>query len=189
MGPPDLVGITELVAAMCLRCECMRTVAVAAEPLTVDAFAPFGWIPVADTDPADGDQTLAYAWADPHLNTIQHAFDEIDHAADGAPQCDRFYRHDSHTQALMPLNVDAVVAVAPSATEFRGATDLDDVRAFLLHPQDCFVLHRGTWHWGPFPLGPEPVRLLNVQGRRYSEDNACVVLPETVGAVINVVVA
>jgi ureidoglycolate hydrolase len=166
----------------------MRTVALAAEPLTADAFGPYGWIPVPDTDPADGEQTLTYAWADPHLNTIEHTFEEIEHGDDGAPHCDRFYRHDSHTQALMPLNVDAVVAVAPSATEFRDLSDLDDVRAFLLHPQDCFVLHRGTWHWGPFPLGPEPVRLLNVQGRRYADDNASVVLPEAVGAVISVVV-
>jgi ureidoglycolate hydrolase len=166
----------------------MRTVALAAEPLTADAFGPYGWIPVPDPDPADGEQRLTYAWADPHLNTIEHTFDEIEHGDDGAPRCDRLYRHDSHTQALMPLNVDAVVAVAPSATEFRELSDLDDVRAFLLHPQDCFVLHRGTWHWGPFPLGPQPVRLLNVQGRRYADDNASVVLPEAVGAVISVVV-
>ena len=78
------------------------------------------------------------------------------------------YRHDSHTQALMPLNVDAIVAVAPADTDFSIGADLDQIRAFLLHPLDCFVLHQGTWHWGPFPLGPEPVRLLNVQGRGYA---------------------
>ena len=88
----------------------------------------------------------------------------------------------------MPLNVDAVVAVAPADTGFSAPSDLDQVRAFVLHPQDCFVLHRGTWHWGPFPLGPEPVRLLNVQGRRYVDDNASVVLPDALGAVISVVV-
>jgi ureidoglycolate hydrolase len=166
----------------------MRTVALAAQPLSVDAFAPFGWLPVPDTDAADGEHTLAYDWADPHLNTIEHTFDEVEHDDDGAPRCDRFYRHDSHTQALMPLNVDSVVAVAPADTEFAGASDLDQVRAFVLHPQDCFVLHRGTWHWGPFPLGPEPVRLLNVQGRGYADDNASVVLPDALGAVISVVV-
>jgi ureidoglycolate hydrolase len=166
----------------------MRTVAVAAEPLTADSFAPFGWLPVPDTDKADGEHTLAYAWGDPHLNTIEHTFEEIEHGDDGAPRCDRFFRHESHTQALMPLNVDAVVAVAPAETDFAGPSDLDAVRAFVLHPQDCFVLHRGTWHWGPFPLGIEPVRLLNVQGRGYVDDNASVVLPEAVDAVISVVV-
>jgi hypothetical protein len=33
------------------------------------------------------------------------------------------------------------------------------------------VLHRGTWHWGPYPVGAESVRLFNVQGLRYREDN------------------
>ena len=63
---------------MCLRSECMRTVALAAEPLTADAFGPYGWIPVPDTDPADGEQTLTYTWDDPHLNTIEHTFEEIE---------------------------------------------------------------------------------------------------------------
>jgi hypothetical protein len=46
-------------------------------------------------------------------------------------------------------------------------------------------LARGTWHWGPFPLGDEPVRLLNVQGRRYAEDNDSV----DIAAIDDVVVA
>jgi hypothetical protein len=61
------------------------------------------------------------------------------------------------------------------------------VRAFALSPLEAFVLHQGTWHWGPFPLGPEPVRLLNVQGARYAEDNASVDLPARTGAAIEVV--
>jgi hypothetical protein len=36
------------------------------------------------------------------------------------------------------------------------------------------VLHKGTWHWGPFPVAADAVRLFNVQGLRYAEDNACV---------------
>ncbi len=66
--------------------------------------------------------------------------------------------------------------------------DLDTLRAFVLKPLDCFVLHRGTWHWGPFPIERAPVRLLNVQGRRYAEDNASVDLPARAGAVVEVAV-
>jgi ureidoglycolate hydrolase len=96
------------------------------------------------------------------------------------------YRHDTHTQTLMPLNVDSVVAVAPAAVDFSAPADLDTVRAFRLRPLDSFALFRGTWHWGPFPVGPEPVRMFNVQGKRYAEDNASVDLPERTGAVIEV---
>jgi hypothetical protein len=33
------------------------------------------------------------------------------------------------------------------------------------------VLFRSTWHWGPFPTRTPEVRLFNVQGLRYAEDN------------------
>jgi ureidoglycolate hydrolase len=138
--------------------------------LTREAWEPFGWLPVADTDPADGEQTLQFAWADPHLNVIAHAYDEIEHRPDGAVVA-RMYRHATHTQALMGLNVPSILAVAPAAVTFEGAAVLDTVRAFRVEPQEVLVLHRGTWHWGPFPLGTEPIRLLNVQGRRYAQDN------------------
>ncbi|MBM3660334.1 MAG: hypothetical protein FJW95_12655 [Actinobacteria bacterium] len=163
---------------------------ITAGAVTAEAFAPFGWLPVDDTDPADGagDRTLAFEWGDPHCNVIAHAFDEVEHTADGAARCTRLYRHDSHTQVLMPTNVEAIVAVAPASVDFSDPADVDTVRAFHLRPGDVFVLHRGTWHWGPFPLGPEPVRLLNVQARGYLGDNAHVDLPEAAKAIIEVAV-
>jgi hypothetical protein len=60
------------------------------------------------------------------------------------------------------------------------------VRAFRLRPLDRFALHRGTWHWGPFPVGTEPVQMFNVQGKRYAEDNASVDLAERAGTVFEV---
>jgi ureidoglycolate hydrolase len=164
----------------------VRMVRVNAQPLTADAWAPFGWLPVADTDPADGAHTLRFEWADPHLNVIAHTFDEVEHT-DGGAVCGVMFRHATHTQALTPLNVDAVMAVAPAALDFSDAAHLDAIRAFALHPQDTLVLHQGTWHWGPFPVGHEPVQLLNVQGLRYTEDNDSVVLAERTGAVLEVV--
>lgn len=149
-----------------------RRLVVEAATLTPQGWAPFGWLPVLDTDPTDGDHTLSFAWGDPHLNVITHAPDEVEHT-DHGPVCARLYRHGTHTQALMPLNCAAVVAAAPAAATFADADDVSEIRAFRLAPQDVVVLHAGTWHWGPFPLGDEPVRLLNVQGRRYTEDNAC----------------
>ena len=81
----------------------------------------------------------------------------------------------------------SVVAVAPADIDFSVPEHLDQVRAFVLRPLDCFVLFQGTWHWGPFPLGPEPVQLLNVQGVRYAEDNASVDLAARTGAAVEVV--
>jgi ureidoglycolate hydrolase len=163
----------------------MRLVTVAPVRLTEDAWDPFGWLPVRDTDPRDARHALRFDWADPNLNVISHTYDEVDHSERGA-LCSVMYRHDTHTQALMPLNVPSIVAVAPARLDFDGAAALDAVRAFSLAPLDCFVLFPGTWHWGPFPLGPEPVELLNVQGTRYADDNASVDLPASTGAAIEV---
>ena len=151
-----------------------------AQPFTPEAWGPFGWVPVPDTDRRDGVHGLEFEWGDPHLNFIAHAPDEVERTADGLA-VDRLYRHDTHTQALMLVNCDAVMAVAPAATAFSDRADLEALRAFVLQPLDVLVLHRGTWHWGPFPLGDEPLRMLNVQGRRYLEDNTGVDLAEKLG--------
>jgi ureidoglycolate hydrolase len=156
-----------------------------AEALSATAFAPFGWLPVADTDRHDGEQTLHFEWADPHLNVIAHAPDEVDHTPEGDPICAVLYRHATHTQALLTLNVDAVVAVAPGDVTFSSPADLGTVRAFRLQPLDVFVLHQGTWHWGPFPVGAEPVRLVNVQGLGYGRDNASVDLVAATGLALD----
>jgi ureidoglycolate hydrolase len=166
----------------------MRVVRVEAGALTAADFAPFGWLPVPDTDPGDGMHTLVFEWGDAHLNVIAHEADEVERPAEGVLRCTRMYRHATHTQALMPLDVSAVVAVAPADTAFTEPADAARIRAFRLDPLDVFVLHRAIWHWGPYPLGPDPVRLLNVQGRRYLEDNAAVDVPEAIGAVVEVTV-
>jgi ureidoglycolate hydrolase len=140
------------------------------EPLTEAAWSPFGWLPVADTDPRDGSHPMVFEWSDPNVNLIGHTRDEVPETPDGV-RCDMLYRHDTHTQCLMPVNVRAVVAVAPAAVEFEEESDLETLRAFLLDPLDAFVLFQGTWHWGPFPVEAPEVRLFNVQGLRYAEDN------------------
>ena len=155
-------------------------VTIDAKPFTPEAWAPFGWVPVADTDGRDAVHTLAFAWGDAHLNFIQHGPEEVKHANDGLV-VDGFFRHDSHTQALMPLNCESVIAVAPAIVDFSGPHQLEAVHAFVLRPGTVFVLHRGTWHWGPFPLGAQPVRLLNLQGKRYREDNTGVDLMAKLG--------
>jgi ureidoglycolate lyase len=142
-----------------------------AGPVEAEAWAPFGWVPVADTDPADGSGRLEYEWGDPHVNVISHAPDEVDRDGDGLV-CDRMYRHDTHTQVLLALNGPSVLAVAPADVDVSTQAGLHTVRAFRLEKLDAVVLHRGTWHWGPFPLGDEPVLLFNVQGLGYARDNA-----------------
>ncbi|MBV8463926.1 MAG: ureidoglycolate lyase, partial [Acidimicrobiales bacterium] len=92
-------------------------------------------------------------------------------ASNGVLRCDMLYRHLTHTQVLMPLDVDAVIAVAPAGEDPTTPAGADCIRAFALPVQQTVVLARGTWHWGPFPTTAEAVHLFNVQGLRYAEDN------------------
>jgi len=141
-------------------------------------------MPVEDTDPRDGAERLDFAWGDVHVNTISHRRDEVP-ATDGGLLCQMLFRHLTHTQVLMPLDVPAVVAVAPPEVTLDSPSGADRVQAFRLDPLTCVVLYRGTWHWGPFPVTAESVELFNVQGLRYVEDNECADL-EAVGTPVEV---
>jgi ureidoglycolate hydrolase len=141
-----------------------------AQPITEAEWKPFGWLPRADTDPADGTDRLHYEWDDEHLNLIHHRRDEVPATSDGLV-CEMLFRHQTHTQALLVLNCDAVVVVAEPGTDLSAPADADRLSAFLLRPHDSLVLHRGTWHWGPFPVSEPRVDLFNVQGLRYADDN------------------
>ena len=141
--------------------------------LTEEAWAPFGWLPVPDTAPRDGSHRLEFAWGDPHVNLIGHGRAEVP-GVPGGLRCEMLYRHDTHTQTVMSVDHPCVIAVAPAATDFAAEASTAPIRAFVLQPLEAVVLHRGTWHWGPFPTANAEVRLFNVQGRRYAEDNAMV---------------
>jgi hypothetical protein len=155
-------------------------------PLTGDGWAPFGWLPVPDTDPRDGDHRLEFAWQDVHVNRIGHRRDEVT-AVPGGLRCEVLFRHATHTQVVMPMDVAAVVVVAPAGMSMRAPADVGEVRAFLLDPLAPIVLHRGTWHWGPYPVGADSVELFNVQGLRYREDNDSVDLAG-LGAPVDVLI-
>jgi ureidoglycolate hydrolase len=146
-----------------------RTIVLVAEPLTPESFAPFGALPSdegTEHDVAD----VEFLLADGHVNYIRHVRHEVP-SGDVGLRCELLNRHDTHTQTLMPVDGDAVVVVAPSAVDFDEPAHVETVRAFFVERGRCVHLWRGTWHWGPFPVVEDAVRLLNVQGRRYTEDN------------------
>lgn len=153
--------------------------------LAAASWSPFGWLPFADTDPRDGESRLHFEWNDVHVNLIGHSADEVTYTENGIV-CEMLFRHLTHTQAILVLNCPAVMAVAPAACTFENRGDVGQVQAFLLDPHDSFVLGRGTWHWGPFPLSEPRVALYNVQGLRYAEDNDCAALAD-VGVAIEIV--
>ncbi len=159
----------------------IRLTPIAATP---DSFAPYGVLP---SDEGDGKPTadLEFLLDDGWVNYIGHSRDEIEVVA-GRLRCELLNRHDTHTQTLMPVDADAVVVVAPAEHDFSQPAHFDAVRAFALPRLTCVHLHRGTWHWGPYPVGANFVRMLNIQGRGYPNDNAVVRLTRDHGVCFEV---
>ena len=151
---------------------------------TIESFAPYGVLP---PDEGDGNPTadLEFLLHDGWVNYIGHSLDEIVVRA-GRLRCELLNRHDTHTQTLMPLDNDAIVVVAPPGADFSQPADFDAVRAFALPRLTCVHLHRGTWHWGPYPMRAEHVRLFNIQGRGYPNDNGIAWLARDHGVVYEV---
>ena len=162
----------------------MRTVRLDAQQATPASFAPFGVVPPEEND---GNPTadLEFLWNDGAVNFIGHTLDELD-VVDGWLRCELLNRHDTHTQTLMPMSGDSIVVVAPGGVDFSEPAHFDTVRAFVLARHTCVHLHRGTWHWGPYPLDAASVRIFNVQGRGYAEDNGIAWLARDHGVIYEV---
>ncbi len=162
----------------------MRTIPLPLVPVTADAFARFGVLP---PDEGDGRATadLEFTRADGWVNYIGHTLAEID-VVDGAFRCDLMNRHDTHTQTLMPMSGDALIVVAPADVDFSEDAHFDTVAAFFLPQHTCVHLNRGTWHWGPYPVGSDTLRIFNIQGRGYPTDNAVVRFAQDFGVAYDV---
>jgi ureidoglycolate hydrolase len=161
----------------------LRTVTLRAEPLSREGFAPFGALPPDEGDEPTAD--LEFLLADGWVNYIGHTLDEID-VVDGALRCDVLNRHDTHTQTLMPVSGDAIVVVAPADVAMTTDDDVATARAFVVRQYECVHLRRGTWHWGPYPIGAPTVRVFNIQGRGYPTDNGVAALARDLGVVLDV---
>ncbi|GAC1311658.1 MAG: ureidoglycolate lyase [Acidimicrobiales bacterium] len=131
---------------------------VRAEPLSHEAFAPFGQVI------ARGEQVMELRDGEEFaLNVLHYEHRPL--------RCDHLNRHHRATQALIPLGGrPALVVVAPAHLDFGRVGHVESIRAFILDGTAGINLALATWHWGPYPLMDE-VDLVNVQGRGFETDN------------------
>jgi ureidoglycolate lyase len=81
-------------------------------------------------------------------------------------------RHNHTCEAFIPISGSSLFVVAPP-----GQLQLDAVRAFLLEPGSAVLLHRGTWHWAPFPLTQSADFLLALRAETPTEDIETLEIP------------
>jgi ureidoglycolate lyase len=146
---------------------------VQAEPLTADAFAPFGQVI------AEGDMVMELRDGEAfHLNVLSYDRHPL--------ECDHLNRHHKATQALVALaGRPTLVVVAPQEHDFSSRDHLSSVRAFVCDGTAGINLALGTWHWGPYPL-MDHVDLVNVQGKGFADDNEVAHLSRDLGVVVTV---
>ena len=114
------------------------------EPMTEDAFAPYGVLMDAKERPKD-----------------HRAFFPIDFQVDGRatlnviwqPQqgirFSKLERHFGVTQSFVQLSGAPAVVCAAAPTDMddpQAIPEPDQIRAFLINPETGYAFHRGTWH-------------------------------------------
>lgn len=148
---------------------------VRAEPLTPEAFAPFGQVVGAGEcriELRDGEVF--------NLDVLSYDHRPL--------RVDHLNRHHKATQALIPLDAKpALVVVAPGDVDFSSPEHLATLRAFVLDGSVGINLALGTWHEGPFALGPH-IDVANFQGKHVMDDNEVAHLERDLGTVVEVAV-
>lgn len=121
-----------------------RNQSIRLEPMTAEAFAPFGWVIDAPEQPSNERPLFPVEFECDGRTTIHTIWQPCN-----ARGFSRLERHFGVTQTFFQLSgPPSVVCVAPT-------TDLEDpaaiphpseVRGFLIDPHKGFSFARGTWH-------------------------------------------
>jgi ureidoglycolate lyase len=140
------------------------------EPLTAEAFAPYGRLIAArdaapDYHGASGTQGwhVAFESGRPLLSVLR------------TPQLGlRFTKMERHlhvSQAFVPLGGSAAALAVAAPTPDRACPRIEDIRAFLLDGSRGYVLHVGTWHsLDRFPLAPPDTTFLMITDHETQSD-------------------
>jgi ureidoglycolate hydrolase len=144
---------------------------VRVEPLTEEAFAPFGQI-IAPSGRAPDFRTESgtEGWAvdfhsgRPLVMLLRTPYQGL--------RFSKLERHFGLTQTFLPLGGSpAVVAVAPPSTDRSAIPAPAEVRAFLLDGTKGYALAPGTWHsLDRFPLYPPDTRWVIITDHETQQD-------------------
>ena len=149
-----------------------RTVRVKVEPLSEEAFQPFGEVLGPKVRPADYQGVNSVGWKAGFESSSAPVVMVLSSRYAGL--CfSRLERHLNVTQTFIPLGrVPAIVAVAAPTAEDRGAVPApEDVRAFLLDGTAGYALKRGAWHsLDRYPLHPPSAEIVIITSRDTQEE-------------------
>lgn len=131
-----------------------KLVELAIEPLTPEAFAPFGQVLGARDDPPHFSSENVSTW---DVKFEIHGKVELEYAMFRYKKdlrVTKLERHFNVTQAFFPLGNDASVTVFGPPTDPDDPEALpspEDLRAFYMDGAQGIMMWKGTWHSGRFP--------------------------------------
>jgi ureidoglycolate lyase len=141
-------------------------VTVKVQPLTAEAFAPYGRVVEADR----GELIMQRGKFTARLMTVRRVPETVDHVN----------MHTDHSQMFVPLSGDRqVVIVAPPEQPAEGF-DASTVAAFLTNGKQAFIFHPGTWHIEPRAADKDECQVINVQTDIFREHTTLIKLEPTV---------
>jgi ureidoglycolate lyase len=118
---------------------------ITAQPLTEEAFNPFGTLLTPGSEPPDFQGVSSVGWKTPFevddaplLMLLVSRFSGL--------RFSRLERHFMVTQAFIPLGSNPALLAVAAPTESAVIPKPEDVRAFLIDGSCGYVLKRGTWH-------------------------------------------
>jgi ureidoglycolate lyase len=126
-----------------------KAVTLKVEPLTVEAFAPFGRVvegPREDLIMQEGKFTA-------RLMTVKRVPEQVNHVN----------MHTDHSQMFVPLNGDRLVVIVAPPEQPAEGFDPSSIKAFLTNGSQTFIFHPGTWHIEPRAADKDECQVINVQ--------------------------
>lgn len=152
----------------------IRTLSLTVQPLTREAFAPYGEVLSERGDVAldfDGGSVNAA------VQTVEAR----------ALHFDFLGRHERTEQVFAPLGAQrSIIAVAPPSNGGAAVPDADQLAAFLVDGSCAFKLHRGTWHTSAFPLADRASFLVLDRVATLEEDYDLRDLKTALGVVVEI---
>jgi ureidoglycolate lyase len=160
---------------------------VDAQPLTVEAFAPFGDV-IGLGDP--GELAIEPGMAGPYSQWGDYSIatrdgeelnlDILTRSANRPVEVTRLNRHRLAPQVQVPLNgMPIFIVVAPKEVDFSRGEDTEQVRAFVSDGGVGVNIAKDVWHEGAYPLAGR-AHFLNLQGKHHPQDTEVVDLPVVV---------
>ena len=148
-----------------------RVIKIKAEPLTAEAYAPYGQVIDAGKTPlhcSDGHYTARLMDLEPAPSRVKH-----------------INRHPEHVQLFIPLDHAPMLLVVAPPHVSGEAFDPESVRAFVNDGSLAFTFGVNTWHIAPRGLA-DGARVINVQGSRYQPNTELIDFEALTGAVVEI---